>query len=37
LKPPAAMMHIAIQQQLDGKAGSLFLAKTSPLFVTLFA
>jgi hypothetical protein len=35
--PATAMMHIAIQEQLDGKAGFLFLEKTSPLFVTLFA
>jgi hypothetical protein len=26
-----AMTHIAIQEQLDGKAGFLFLVKTSPL------
>jgi hypothetical protein len=31
------MTHIAIQEQLDGKAGFLFLAKTSPPLVTLFA
>jgi quercetin dioxygenase-like cupin family protein len=29
--PTTAMTHIAIQEQLDGKAGFLFLAKTSPL------
>jgi len=28
----ARMTHVAIQEQLDGKAGFLFLAKTSPLF-----
>ena len=30
--PTTALAHIAIQEQLDGKAGLLFLAKTSPLF-----
>jgi hypothetical protein len=35
--PTKAMTHIAIQEPLDCKAGFLFLAKTSPIFVTLFA
>jgi quercetin dioxygenase-like cupin family protein len=30
--PTTALTHIAIQEQLDGKAGFLFLAKTSPLW-----
>jgi hypothetical protein len=30
-------MHITIHEQLDGKAGFLFLAKASPLFLTLLA
>jgi hypothetical protein len=34
---PPTITHIAIQEELDGKAGFLFLAKTSPLFVSLFA
>jgi hypothetical protein len=34
--PTTALTHIAIQEQLDGKAGFLFLAKTSQLFVTPF-
>jgi len=29
--PIPALTHIAIQEQLDGKAGFLFLAKTPPL------
>ena len=36
-KPTTAITHIAIQKQLDGKAGFLFHAKTSPLFVPVFA
>ena len=35
--PITTLMHLAIQEHLDGKAGFLFLAKASPLFVMLFA
>ncbi len=35
--PTTALTHIAIQEARDGKAGFLFLAKASPLFVTLFS
>jgi hypothetical protein len=35
--PITGITRIAIQEQLDGKAGFFFLAKTSLLFLTLFA
>jgi len=35
--PTTSLTHIAIQEARDGKAGFLFLAKASPLFVTFFS